>query len=146
MLQGQRAEAPAEALGQAGLRPTGRGAAPDPVSLIATAREQATHYDRTYFRTAETLTRALSVLDTQWRDLRAGLYAKGSDAVRAREAAAITATARWCLTAALHRRESRGMHTREDFPAINPAFSKRQVLHGLDKIDSHFAAQPELVA
>ena len=66
--------------------------------------------------------------------------------LRAREAAALTATARWCLTAALHRRESRGIHTREEFPALAPHLAMRQILRGLDQIESNFTSAEELAA
>jgi succinate dehydrogenase/fumarate reductase flavoprotein subunit len=146
MLQGQRAEAPAEAIGQAGLRPAGSPAKLDTAILSATVRAQATGFDTTYFRTAQSLTQALNVLNTQWHSLRAGLQGEGDAALPAREAAALTATARWCLTAALHRQESRGMHTREDFPSATPALAQPQTLRGLDAIHSSFAPFLELAA
>jgi succinate dehydrogenase/fumarate reductase flavoprotein subunit len=139
---------PAEALGQAGLRPR-RPAALDAMQVIATARHEAIHYDRNYFRTEQKLTRSLSLLDGLWQNVTAGLHGAGAAAIRTREAAAITATARWSFTAALHRRESRGMHARMDFPAQNTAYEQRQVLSGLERIQSSLAdiaAAQDLVA
>jgi succinate dehydrogenase/fumarate reductase flavoprotein subunit len=137
-----------EALGQAGLRPRGP-AALDAMEVIKIARNEAIHYDRNYFRTEQKLVRSLGLLDGLWQTVTGGLHGEGANVVRAREAAAITATARWSFTAALHRRESRGMHARMDFPALNAAYEQRQVLTGVEKIESSFAdiaAERELVA
>jgi succinate dehydrogenase/fumarate reductase flavoprotein subunit len=145
---GARADEHAEAVGQAGLRPR-RGGRLDAMQVIATAREEAIHYDRNYFRTEQKLVQSLGLLAGLWEDVRAGLGGPGSDIVRAREAASITATARWSFTAALHRRESRGMHARMDFPAMNEAYESRQMLIGLETIHSsfaHIAVGRELVA
>jgi succinate dehydrogenase/fumarate reductase flavoprotein subunit len=59
------------------------------------------------------------------------------DALRTREAAAMTATARWSYTAALHRNESRGIHRRLDVPAIDPAFARTISVSGLDVVRVH---------
>jgi succinate dehydrogenase/fumarate reductase flavoprotein subunit len=142
---GPRADDPADALGQAGLRPRRAGGV-EALEVIETARHEAIHYDRNYFRTEEKLTRSLSLLAGLWEDVKAGV---SGDVVRAREAASITASARWSFTAALHRRESRGMHARIDFPALDQAFESRQVLTGIERIHSsfeHIAAVRELVA
>jgi succinate dehydrogenase/fumarate reductase flavoprotein subunit len=130
-----------EALGQAGLRPRqtrGRGER-EAIEVIKIARLEAIHYDRNYFRTEQKLIRSLGVLDGLWQDVTTGLQCEGANSIRAREAAAITATARWSFTAALHRRESRGMHARMDFPALNTIYEQRQVLTGLNRIHSSFA-------
>jgi succinate dehydrogenase/fumarate reductase flavoprotein subunit len=145
---GQGAERRAEAIGQAGLRPR-RPAALDAMQVIKTARAEAIHYDRNYFRTEQKLGWSLDLLDGLWDGVTAGLHGAGLDVVRAREAAAITATARWSFTAALHRRESRGMHARMDFPETNTAYEQRQILSGLGRIRSRFegiTAARELVA
>jgi succinate dehydrogenase/fumarate reductase flavoprotein subunit len=135
--QGTGAERTAESIGQAGLAP--RRAAPlDPMEIIKIARHEAIHYDRNYFRTEQKLNRSLSLLDGLWHTVRASLHGEGAGAIRAREAAAIVASARWSFTAALHRRESRGMHARMDFPEQNARYEQRQTLSGIDQISSSF--------
>jgi succinate dehydrogenase/fumarate reductase flavoprotein subunit len=79
--------------------------------------------------------RAQVALDGLWRA--AGETLQGADvrgAVRAREAAAMLATARWAFTGALARAESRGMHVRDDLPATNEALALRIVLGGVDEV------------
>jgi succinate dehydrogenase/fumarate reductase flavoprotein subunit len=135
---GRRAHEPARPLGVVGLRPR-RAAAPiDPQRLLANARDEATHLDKNLFRTGPKLARSLGVLDDLWNEARDHLQADGLAAVRAREAAAVIATARWSYTAAWHRDESRGMHQREDAPAARPEHARRQVVGGLDQLTSSF--------
>jgi succinate dehydrogenase/fumarate reductase flavoprotein subunit len=88
--------------------------------------------DRNFFRTGRTLRRSLTTLGDAWTNLRSSDGLDGVAALRAREAAAMTATARWSYTAALHRTESRGMHRRLDAPAMDPAFARPIAISGLD--------------
>ena len=138
----QRASGPIERTGQAGLRPQQAAKALDTAAFAATVRAQAAGFSTTFFRDDASLGRALQVLDGQWDEIRNGL----AGGYRAREAAALTATARLCLTAARHRRESRGIPAREDFPALAPHLAKRQILRGVDHIESSFASVEELAA
>lgn len=137
-----RRQGAVERSGQAGLRPAGQPKPLDEAALKTTVRAQATDFSTTYFRDDASLTQALDVLDAQWADIRTGL----AGGLRAREAAALTATARWCLTAARHRRESRGIHTREDFPTQAAYLARRQILRGVDYIESNFASVVEIAA
>jgi len=93
--------------------------------------------DRNFFRTGRTLERSLAQLDAAWSTLRSPDGLSGMDALRTREAAAMTATARWSYTAALHRNESRGIHRRLDVPAIDPAFARTISVSGLDVVRVH---------
>jgi succinate dehydrogenase/fumarate reductase flavoprotein subunit len=133
-----------EPVGYAGLRPRRSGADTDTRGLIAAARSEATDYDKNLFRSGEKLRASLHVLDGLWNTLRDGLDAGRQDGLlRAREAAAIVATARWSYTAALNRRESRGQHQREDLPQLAPQFARRQIVSGLDRIRSSFAGETQ---
>jgi succinate dehydrogenase/fumarate reductase flavoprotein subunit len=140
---GIRADAAVEPVGYAGLRPRRSGAGTDTRALIAAARSEATDYDKNIFRSGEKLRASLHVLDGLWNTLRDGLDAGRQDGLRAREAAAIVATARWSYTAALNRRESRGQHQREDLPQLAPQFARRQIVSGLDRIRSSFAGETQ---
>jgi succinate dehydrogenase/fumarate reductase flavoprotein subunit len=91
-------------------------------------------YDKNLFRTGPRLAASLSVLDGAWSAARDHLAGTGIEQLRAREAAAVAANARWCYTAALARGESRGMHRRLDAPDADPALGCRLVTGGLDEI------------
>ncbi len=55
--------------------------------------------------------------------------------VKAREAAAMLATARWMYRSALARHETRGMHKREDFPKQDPGATPSSIATGgLDEV------------
>ena len=129
-------------VGLAGLRPRSAAASLDTGRLITLAREEATAYDKNLFRSGDKLERSLSVLDGLWTEARDHLQGGPSTAVRAREAAAVIASARWSYTAAVHRRESRGQHQREDAVAMVPGFARRQRLSGIDRPKSTFETSP----
>jgi L-aspartate oxidase len=120
-------------LGTAGMTP--RGAA-KPVDLDAArdvVRAQMHPYDRNLFRSAGRLAASAEALEETWRDL--SDHGEGSaDPVGHRETAALVATARWSVRAALERRETRGMHFREDHPTLDLGQSHRLVVEGLDLI------------
>jgi succinate dehydrogenase/fumarate reductase flavoprotein subunit len=127
-----------EAVGCAGIRPR-RGPAPvDSMAVIAAARQEATAYETNLFRTGAKLTESLGRLDALWAELRDRATPADGGAVRVREAAAVLATARWSYTAARARRESRGMHLRDDAPTLSAAYEERQVVSGVDTIESSF--------
>jgi succinate dehydrogenase/fumarate reductase flavoprotein subunit len=79
--------------------------------------------------------RAQVALDGVWDAVSTSLHgADARGAARAREAAAMLATARWAFTGALARAESRGMHVRDDLPATRDSLALRIVLDGVDEV------------
>ncbi len=131
----RNAERPAMPLGRAGLRPTAETrddiAAGDVARIV---QEEMLPLDRNYFRNGATLERSLDRLDASWAALSRHLRGDGVDAVKAREAAALTATSRWAYRSALARAESRGMQRRRDRPAVDPAFTCLLEATGLDNV------------
>ncbi|KAA8998785.1 FAD-binding protein [Paenibacillus spiritus] len=91
-------------------------------------------YDINLFRTEERLSASLQRLNSLWREQRARPAARTAEGVKAREAEAMTATARWMYASALERKESRGMHKREDFRSEDAAQHYRLITEGLDEI------------
>jgi succinate dehydrogenase/fumarate reductase flavoprotein subunit len=123
-------------LGQAGLRPAssvkeGFGAK----AVVETVQAEVIPLDKNYFRDGSRLQASRDRLDNLWSDVRDHLSGEGNDRLRAREAASIVAAGRWSVTAALARKESRGMHRRTDIKSSDPAFARRLVLSGVDTID-----------
>ncbi|WP_044559479.1 FAD-dependent oxidoreductase [Azospirillum sp. B4] len=136
-VRGRRAREVAEATGGAGLRPAGTPDAADLNGQLAEGvRAEMLPYDKILFRRAPVLTRSLDTLDGLWRVARDHLT-PGADAtsrVRAREAAALVACARWTTATALLRTESRGLHRREDAAALDPGQAHRLLSGGLDRV------------
>ena len=102
--------------------------------MVRTAQGEVMPYDKNYFRTGDGLTASLGVLDDAWARARSSLQGEGADAYRAREAAAMVATARWMYRSALARPETRGMHRREDHPTLDPAQQHRILTGGVDEV------------
>ena len=102
--------------------------------FIRAVQSEVMPYDRNLFRTEERLNDSLVRLDGLWRDIRSSSVPLTTDAVKAREAAAMTATARWMYRTALHRTETRGMHKREDFRTLDESQKHRLVSSGLDEV------------
>ncbi|WP_371497080.1 FAD-binding protein [Kitasatospora sp. NBC_00374] len=120
--------------GGAGLRPTGGSSELSYREVVAAVQGEVLPYEKNYLRHGQVLTEALTVLDGTWQRLRSGLYGTGRDTIRARQAAALAANARWMYRSALARTESRGMARRADFPEQDPAQHHRIATGGLDEV------------
>ncbi|WP_438445697.1 FAD-dependent oxidoreductase [Gorillibacterium sp. sgz5001074] len=144
---GEGAAAYAKKLGQlaytrqvrgAGVTPTanGHGAAVGTATrgIIEAVREEVAPYDRNLFRSDVKLRASISRLDQVWNEIRNGSLAGDAHLSKAREAAAMTATARWMYASALERKETRGMHKREDYAQQDNAQQYRLLSGGLDEV------------
>jgi succinate dehydrogenase/fumarate reductase flavoprotein subunit len=135
----------AEGIGAAGLNPAS-GADKELTSGLVTrlVQDEVHPYDKNYFRTEAALQASLANLDDLWKRVEAGL--RGGDGypprgkepaaalLRAREAAAMVAHARWMYNAARERTETRGMHKRSDHPELDPAQRQRRFVGGLAEV------------
>ncbi|HLH94424.1 MAG TPA: FAD-binding protein [Xanthobacteraceae bacterium] len=118
-----------------GVALAGSGAAEfDPAQITRAVQAEVLPYTINYFRTAEGLTSSLNRLDWLWAALRAAGPSATERVVKARESAAMTATARFMYRSALARTETRGMHKREDHPRQDAAQRHHLVSSGLDDI------------
>jgi len=131
-------------LGQAGLRPAAlaKGAL-TPRDVIDSVRAEVIPLEKNYFREGGRLQASYDKIDSLWADVKNHLSGEGTALTRlkAREAAAIAASARWSLVAALARTESRGMHRRSDFKTSDPALAHSITLRGVDDIVASSAEQ-----
>ncbi|MCA6121287.1 FAD-binding protein [Bradyrhizobium sp. WSM 1704] len=106
----------------------------DPAALAKAVQGEVFPYELNYFRDASRLNGALARLDAGWRDVAEAGPADPADVFRAREAAAMLATARWMYRSALARQESRGMHRRDDFPDQDGRQRHYVTTGGLDEV------------
>jgi succinate dehydrogenase/fumarate reductase flavoprotein subunit len=136
---------PGEGIGRAGLNPASGADRELSAGLVTRLVQDEVHpYDKNYFRSEAALTASLAKLDDLWNRVEAGL--RGGDGypprgerpatalLRAREAAAMAAHARWMYHAARERTETRGMHRRSDYPELDPAQRQRRFVGGLTEV------------
>lgn len=127
--------------GERGLRPSSAGRRTTSASggeawrdVVAAVQDHMLPIDHAAFRDDAKLAASRSALDALWEQdallVPAAGWA-GLEAIRTREAAAMLATARWVVRAARERTETRGMHTRTDHPATDPAQAHRLLVGGL---------------
>lgn len=127
------------AIGGAGLRPAVAVRADLTAETVTRGvQDEILPLDRNYRRTGAGITASLGALNRLWAEARDGLApaadATPRDILRTREAAAMVASARWILASALERTETRGLHRRADFPALDPAQHHHLLSGGLDEI------------
>jgi succinate dehydrogenase/fumarate reductase flavoprotein subunit len=139
---GRRAEANVEAIGQAGLRPNDRPAPVDHKRMIAAAQREVLPYGKNLFRTGPALRQSIGILDELWSEVRDHLRGDGISLVKARETAALVASARWCYGAASIRNESRGMHQRTDATGQDDRFNARLLVGGVDRVWTRLEHSP----
>ncbi|MBW4590333.1 FAD-binding protein [Aetokthonos hydrillicola Thurmond2011] len=104
-----------------------------PQEIIRAVQAEVIPYDRNLFRTERGLSDSLERLHSLWRETHHSV-ASDDEALSAREAAAMVATARWMYSTALARTESRSMHKHEDYPEQDPKQQYRLLSGGLDHV------------
>ncbi len=136
--KGRRSSDTAQPIGQAGLRPTRRPGGILPDEVIEAVQAETLPFDKAVFRTGPQLMVSLQALDGAWAEARDHLSGVGRSAVAAREAAAMTAVARWCAAAAFRREESRGLHRREDHLSEDVRLARRMTVRGLNLLQVQY--------
>ena len=109
----------------------------DSQTLVRAVQAEVFPLARNWVREADLLQDSLGRLDDLWAALQPGRQAATANAdglMRAREAKAMLATARWMYRSALARTETRGMHRRREFAATDPTQRHRLLCGGLDDI------------
>ncbi|MBY3623155.1 FAD-binding protein [Acinetobacter sp. CUI P1] len=102
--------------------------------VVSAVQAEVKPYDINLFRTNKGLTSSLGRLDELWKEQRSREIQLTPEGVKAREAEAMTATARWMYNSALARTETRGMHKREDFKGTDQDQHHRLISGGLDQV------------
>ncbi|MCK1351322.1 FAD-binding protein [Bradyrhizobium sp. CW7] len=119
--------------GTVGLR-SGNGRPLQGGALARSVQDEVFPYELNYFREAGRLGESLRRLDALWSDASAADAPEEQELLRAREAAAMLATARWMYRSALARQESRGMHRRDDYPEQDDRYLHFVTTGGLDNV------------
>ncbi|MBD2445939.1 FAD-binding protein [Nostoc sp. FACHB-152] len=101
--------------------------------FIQAVQTEVFPYNRNYFRTEQGLTESLSHLNSLWQIIR-DTQIEDHQLIRAREAAAMVATARWMYNSALERKETRGMHKHQDYPQQDANQQHYLISGGLDQV------------
>ncbi|MFN6536388.1 MAG: FAD-dependent oxidoreductase [Nostoc sp. EkiNYC01] len=105
-----------------------------PSEVTKAVQAEVFPYDRNLFRTEKGLTESLDRLHHLWKEIRNTQAVPENQAVQAREATAMLATARWMYASALERKETRGMHKHLDYPEQDPNQYHRLLSGGLDRV------------
>lgn len=88
----------------------------DPRAIVGLVQEHTLPLRRSYWRSDGSLRDSIAELDGMWPGAEFDLGGAGAARLRARQAAALLAVARWTKYSALARTETRGMHRRTDHP------------------------------
>jgi succinate dehydrogenase/fumarate reductase flavoprotein subunit len=110
----------------------------DERAAIAAVKDEMLAYDKAFWKRRTSLEASVARLDAVWAELENHRRAEGLDQVAARETAALLATARWSIRAALARNETRGLHARDDAPDLSPDGARRLLVGGLDTVWTRF--------
>jgi succinate dehydrogenase/fumarate reductase flavoprotein subunit len=145
--RGRRRDSAVSALGGAGLRPASHSRRVDRRAVVRATQDEILPLDKNLFRSGPALQSSLLQLETAWRELRDHDCGEESEAVAAREAAALVASARWSYSSALSRTESRGMHERTEAPQKQANLAPRLLVGGLERVwtrpEAHVGWAPE---
>ncbi|MEV6258512.1 FAD-binding protein [Nocardia sp. NPDC051929] len=123
--------APAREVTGAGLNVVARI---DPRAVVGLVQEHTLPLRRSYWRSAGSLRDSIGELDGMWPGAEFDLGGSGADLLRARQAAALLAVARWTKYSALTRTESRGMHRRTDHPGASDTWRTRLMSGGVRSV------------
>ncbi|MEH1864852.1 MAG: FAD-binding protein [Nostoc sp.] len=102
--------------------------------IIQAVQAEVFPYEKNYFRTEQGLTESLSKLNHLWQEIRSSQVTSDKELIRAREATAMVATARWMYSSAIERKETRGMHKHQDYPELDANQQHHLISGGLDQV------------
>ncbi|MEV5650337.1 FAD-binding protein [Nocardia sp. NPDC052254] len=106
----------------------------DPRAVIGLVQEHTLPMRRSYWRSAGSLRDSIGELDAIWPVTAYDLGGSGADRIRARQAAALLAVARWTKYSALARTETRGVHRRTDHPGATQDWCRRLITGGVSEV------------
>ncbi|MDF5711800.1 MAG: FAD-binding protein [Nostoc sp. S4] len=102
--------------------------------VIQAVQAEVFPYEKNLFRTEQGLSESLARLNYLWQEIRSSQVTSNLELIRAREATAMVATARWMYSSAIERKETRGMHKHLDYPEQDPNQQHYLISGGLDRV------------
>ncbi|WP_150273403.1 FAD-binding protein [Paenibacillus tepidiphilus] len=102
--------------------------------LIAAVQREVLPLETNYFRSEAGVSAALRRLDSLLPELGGVIPSTVQGIVQSREAAALLMAGRWIYTAALARRETRGLAHLAEYPQLDPQQTHRLILSGTVRI------------
>jgi succinate dehydrogenase/fumarate reductase flavoprotein subunit len=118
-------------LGRVGHQPQRGAKSVDLAALRDGLRAEMHPFDKNLFRTGAGLAASARALEGLWTEL---ADHAGAGTIAERETAALLAAARWSVATATTRKESRGLHRREDFLSQDPGLATRLLSGGLERV------------
>jgi succinate dehydrogenase/fumarate reductase flavoprotein subunit len=100
--------------------------------VVNIVRDEMETPSRNLFRSGVQLNNSRRRMDALWSQLQA--QTADTPLWQAREKLATVAVARWCLSSAIERTETRGMHKRLDFGGLDPAQTHRLISRGFEHV------------
>lgn len=106
----------------------------DTTALVGDIQRDVLPLNINFYRSESGIAGALGRLDALREALGGSVPGTVQGRVRAREAAGMLTVARWMYTAALARKETRGLAALAEYPALDPRQTHRLILSGIDEI------------
>lgn len=108
----------------------------DAIGITRALQNEVIPFEKNLFRTEEKLQNSMRILNELWREVHnsSPVSQDPRAIVRTREITSMIATARWMYTSALNRKETRGMHKRDDYPTENKNMQSRLIANGIEDI------------
>ncbi|HZZ16232.1 MAG TPA: FAD-binding protein, partial [Candidatus Sulfotelmatobacter sp.] len=110
--------------------------------LVAAIQREILPLQINYFRSVPGISSALKRLNALMPFLNGRVPATVQGIVQAREAAGLLAVGRWMYTAALARKETRGLQKLAEYPELDPRQTHRLILSGIEQISISTEAVP----
>lgn len=110
--------------------------------LIAAIQREILPLQINYFRSEPGISSALKRLNALMPYLNGQAPASVQGIVQSREAAAMLAVGRWMYTAALARKETRGLQKLAEYPELDPRQTHKLILSGIQHISVSTEAVP----
>lgn len=103
--------------------------------LVEAIQREVLPLEINFFRSEPVIQASLNRLHSLLPELLTQVPDSVQGKVRSREAAGMLATARWMYTAALARRETRGLQALKEYPELDPRQTHRILVSGVQRID-----------